>query len=344
MSLNEDKESKCVSDSSNHDLPGVNDNISIKNDLDSINKSDNSEFKEDIESGSNILNYFGYFEWIKEYFDLSTSDYLERCLAALYPYMCIKITPRTLFNSLKDKNRSISIDIEKFPVFSNSSSDDQIHVDLHNEDEIELDLSKAGQSRKNSNSIMDGIKLEYQSKLYKTLCSMTQYPDLYGPFWINIMASSSLFFSTCFSERLASVKTLLPLVPLFELIFLSISCTLLMATSIFLCNYYFVRKINFKDFISFISVCGYTQIPLALLCKLCILISLLMFFHPLHFILLSLKVFTYFYLFFSTSITLYISLASLDNPKNTFKYKTSSVLSSYLVQSLFLTLIQKYIH
>eukprot|EP00375_Theileria_parva_P001862 XP_764537.1 hypothetical protein [Theileria parva strain Muguga] len=256
MVLNDDKESKCVTDSSTNDLTGVNDNGShlVK--------------KEDIESGPNFLTHLGYFEVIKEYFDLSTSEYFERCLAALYPYMCIHITPRTLLNNLKDPNRSISIDIEKFPVFSNSPSEDQIQVTLPNEDEIELNLSKSSQGTKDSNSITDGIKLECNSKLYKTLCSMTQYPDLYGPFWINIMASSSLFFSTCFSERLTSSRSLLTLVPFFELIFLSISCTFLMASSIFLCNYYFVRKINLKVFVGFLSVCGYTQIPLALLCKL----------------------------------------------------------------------------
>nr|PVC52007.1 hypothetical protein MACL_00001086 [Theileria orientalis] len=240
---------------------------------------------QDIEFGSKVLLFFDYFTHLKEFFQLSTSEYFDRCFAALYPYFCINLSFSALFNHLKSfvytRRLWFPDSLTSFAESANAArrgSDDTINVNLdvsNEESEVNVHFDKDTENVFDisaSSSYFKGIQLKQQSKWYRTLCSMTQFPDLYGPIWINITASSSLFFSSCISHKLHSLNSLLTLSCFYELVF------------------------------------------------------------------------TYFYLFISTSFTLSIALPSLDSRKRTFLYKLAAIISSYVTQSLFLTLIQKYIH
>ncbi|AFZ81737.1 hypothetical protein BEWA_011550 [Theileria equi strain WA] len=320
---------------------------------------------QDIELNSNDLVLNTHLNFLKSFFDISQGEYKDRCKAALFPYICLNLrclkwlkdVTSTLNKRIGNRNNNA----DDMPVETQGGISAESESKDPNATIIDLEItSEEKQNKQEDRSVGAGFysvndlsfdsfanNVDKASHIYNTLTSIRDKPDLYGPFWINIFTAGSLFYVNSFHKVFHSAYpvSFVSIGTLMKLTMICFSCTTLMALSMFLCKYHFLRTSDLKGLVGFLGISGYTQIPLAALCKISVWMSLAMVCFPsLKHILYALHLMAYFYLFVSTSCTIFVTLPPLDLSQHDKTFRIASMALSSIIQLVFLAIFQSYTH
>ncbi|GBE58526.1 transmembrane 178A [Babesia ovata] len=332
----------------------------------------------DVELSAKRVVNEGYVTWLKPWFDLSQSEYGRRCKACLISYMCLNFTCVRLLElaslELRSMYRSAMCRMGLMHWFpeetldvSTAGPDAQVEPaeeapkdflsPVQDEGGVasipvgEMDVKGAPGST-DADDASDNFGLgalegycDTDHHIFLTLRNMWRKPDLYAPFWINVMMSGSLFKIYALHQYYKGiVNSVLSLSMLLYFMLICWSCSFLMALAIYGCRIFVCGSEGRTDFLPILSVSGYMRIPLVIFCKVIVWISVARVYMPsLSGLIYVLQYLTYAYFCASTSATVSLYLPPAPDPSKDTALKVTTAVVTCLVQTAYFYWIEVYV-
>ncbi|CDR97456.1 hypothetical protein, conserved [Babesia bigemina] len=332
----------------------------------------------DIELSGKRAVHEGYVTWLKPWFDLSQSEYYRRCKACLISYMCLNfacvrvlelasLELRSMYRSamcrmgimhwLPEETLDVSItgqDPQGDPAdeapkdfLSPLQADNAIPSIPMGEMDVKSALISADGGDTTDNFGLGALEgyCDTNHHVFLTLRNMWHAPDLYAPFWINVMMSGSLFKIYALHQYYNGiVGNVLSLSMLLYFMVICWSCSFLMAVAIYLCRIFVCGSEGRTNFLPLLSVSGYMRIPLAIFCKVIVWISVARVYMPsLSGLIYFLQYLTYAYFCASTSATVCLFLPPSPDPAKDTVLKVTTAIVTCLVQTSYFYWIEVYV-
>ncbi|ORM40013.1 uncharacterized protein BXIN_1471 [Babesia sp. Xinjiang] len=323
----------------------------------------------DIEISNHPVTLDGPLASLKPWFDLTQVEFARRCKASLISYMCFDFACLRLLEVLCASLHSLFDNVVKkfnMPVWpteetidvstSVASTNENTHGDGSNGSTTltlnDTVTSSSNVHNNNGNNDLSNIPVsgtmstnhdtsqnfglgvlegycDVNHPVYLTLRRMWNEPDLYAPFWINVMMAGALFKMYALNQyHNGTDGGFLSLSTLCFFLAICWSCSLLMAAAIWGCRTIICGIESRVSVVPLLSVAGYMQIPLLMFCKLTVWISIIRLCIPsLSVVIRGLQYVTYVYFCASTSSTvaLFIPPAPEANKDTRLKIATAVV-------------------
>ncbi|GFE53568.1 hypothetical protein BaOVIS_009720 [Babesia ovis] len=328
----------------------------------------------DIELSSSAVTLDGPLLWLQPWFNITEVEYARRCKACLISYMCfnfsflrkVEIPFIALHAALDDLLKRLEIakwihgetidlstsassakDPSQQPSGGQAISGNIGSFVTDNTGEATAFAGTMAPGEESSHfglGILEGF-CDIHHPVFTSLRQIWREPDLYAPFWINLMMSGALFKMYALHKHCLDGKNdVLSLSMLLYLWGLCASCTILMSGGIWASRTLLCGYENRISYIPLLSVCGYMQIPLLMFCKLTVWIYVIKLYVPwLSYLVRFLQYVTYVYFFASTSSTVSLYIPPAPDAEKDLRLKLISAVVTCAIQMYYFYWFQFYI-